>query len=79
MSKGKVATQSTTQSFSWWQYKANDAVDAVDRTITTCMRAKPIGTSSEYKTVWWKVDLGGEYHVFSVNILFKNYDGEGIY
>ena len=76
MSKGKVATQSTTQPSSWWQYTASDAVD---RRITTCMRAKPIGTSSEYKTVWWKVDLGGEYHVFSVNILFKNYGGEGIY
>ena len=77
MSKGKVATQSTTHPSTWmWLYKANYAVD---RTITTCMRAKPIGKSSEYKTVWWKVDLGGEYHVYSVNILFKNYGGEGIY
>uniref|UniRef100_A0A8W8NPB9 EGF-like domain-containing protein n=1 Tax=Magallana gigas TaxID=29159 RepID=A0A8W8NPB9_MAGGI len=27
--------------------------------------------------VWWKVDLGGVYNIYSINILFKNYDGSG--
>ena len=55
------------------------AGNAVDRNITTCMRTEPIGTSAKYKTVWWKVDLGGVYTIYSVNILFKNYDGYGMY
>ena len=41
------------------------------------MRAKPIGPTSPEKTVWWRVDLGGLYNIYSVNILFKN--GEGMY
>ena len=50
----------------------------MDRDITTCMRADPIGFNSPYKKVWWRVDLGGVYNIYSVNILFKNYDGLGI-
>ncbi|XP_078328157.1 uncharacterized protein LOC144623568 [Crassostrea virginica] len=59
-------------------YKASYAVD---RNITTCMRTKPIGVNSPEKTVWWKVDLGGVYNIYSVNILFRNYteyDGFGM-
>ena len=76
MSKNKIATQSTTAVSSTDDFIAGNAVD---RDITTCMRANPIGTSSVDKTVWWRVDLGGVYNIYSVNILFKNYHGEGMY
>nr|XP_022305554.1 multiple epidermal growth factor-like domains protein 10 isoform X2 [Crassostrea virginica] len=39
------------------------------------MRTKPIGPNALDRTVWWKVDLGGVYNIYSVSILFKNYDG----
>ena len=55
------------------------AGNAVDRNVTTCMRTEAIGPRSPYKTVWWKVDLGGVYNIYSVNILFKNYDEYGIF
>lgn len=42
------------------------------------MRTKDIGRSSNDKTVWWKVDLGGVFNIYSINILFKNYDGFGM-
>ena len=42
------------------------------------MRTKEIGINSPDKTVWWKVDLGGVYNIYSVNIAFKNYDGYGM-
>ena len=54
------------------------AGNAVDRNTATCMRSGIIGPSSPYKKVWWKVDLGGVYNIYSVNILFKNYDGYGM-
>uniref|UniRef100_A0A8W8P1M3 Uncharacterized protein n=1 Tax=Magallana gigas TaxID=29159 RepID=A0A8W8P1M3_MAGGI len=38
------------------------------------MRTLEIGSNSPYKTVWWKVDLGGVYSIYSINVLFKNYD-----
>lgn len=53
------------------------AGNAVDRNFSTCMRTEAIGGNSPYNTVWWKVDLGGVYNIYSVNILFKNYDGYG--
>ena len=45
------------------------------------MRTKEIGQGDQIidKTVWWKVDLGAVYNIYSVNILFKNYDGHGMY
>ena len=77
LSNNKSATQSTTAV----GLTDDDfiASNAVDRDITTCMRTKPIGTSSVGKTMWWRVDLGGVYNIYSVNILFKNYDGYGVY
>ena len=77
MSKEKIATQSTT--FPPHQTIPNRYVagNAVDRDITTCMRTDPIGGTSPDDTVWWKVDLGGVYSIYSVNILFKNYDKYG--
>lgn len=70
LSYNKSATQSHT--FKGTIYEAGRAVD---RNTTTCMRTLEIGTTSYYKTVWWKVDLGGVYSIYSINILFRNYDG----
>lgn len=72
LSYNKVATQSHT--FTGAVY---DASNAVDGNIATCMRTMDIGRHSIYKTVWWKVDLGGVYNIYSINILSKNYDGQG--
>ena len=29
--------------------------------------------------MWWKVDLGGVYNIYSVSIRFKNYIGKGTF
>ena len=76
LSKNKVATQSTTAVSPTDVFVASKAVD---RDITTCMRTILIGVNSPEKTVWWRVDLGGVYNIYSVNILFKNYNGYGIF
>ena len=77
LSKQKFATQSTTVLGPDDLYKAGNAVD---RDITTCMRTKEIGQREQIKDkkLWWKVDLGGVYNIYSVNILFRNYEGQGI-
>ena len=79
LSKNKVSEQSpkieSTQ-IDPYRYVAGNAVD---RNVTTCMRTGVIGPNSPEKSAWWKVDLGGVYNIYSVNILFKNYDGYGIY
>ncbi|XP_062607535.1 multiple epidermal growth factor-like domains protein 10 [Saccostrea cucullata] len=49
------------------------ASNAVDRDNRTCMRSDNIGPASTYKTVWWYVDLGDVYSVYSIRILFKSY------
>nr|XP_022311761.1 receptor-type tyrosine-protein phosphatase epsilon-like [Crassostrea virginica] len=72
LSDKKNATQSTTYNGEYNLYKADNAVD---RDISTCMRTREIGPNSLNKTVWWRVDLGRVYNIYSVNILFKNYDG----
>ena len=79
LSKDKITTQSTT--FPPDQNDPNRYVagNAVDRDKTTCMRTEDIGTTGSYRTVWWRVDLGGVYSIYSVNILFKNYNGHGMY
>lgn len=53
--------------------------NAVDRNIETCMRTNDTGKNSQFKTVWWKVDLGDVYSIYNINILFKNYENEGTY
>ena len=78
MSKDKVATQSTTVPPAKYDPDRYIAGNAVDRDTTTCMRTEAIGPTNPYKTVWWRVDLGGVYNIYIVNILFKNYDSEGI-
>eukprot|EP00105_Crassostrea_gigas_P036086 XP_019920234.1 PREDICTED: uncharacterized protein LOC109617834 [Crassostrea gigas] len=50
------------------------ASNAVDRDIATCTRADEIGMNALDKTTWWKVDLNGTFNIFSINILFKNYE-----
>lgn len=55
------------------------AINAVDKDITTCMRTAEIGKNSPKKKMWWKVDLGRVYNIYSISILFKNYNGYGIY
>lgn len=52
----------------------SSANNAIDRNITTCSRTDDIGESSLYNIVWWKVDLGGANSIYSISILFKNYD-----
>lgn len=43
------------------------------------MRTIVIGSTAEDKTVWWKVDFGGVYNIYSINIQFKNYEGYGMH
>lgn len=43
------------------------------------MRTKPIGLNNPDKTVWWKVDLGGLRNIYSISVLFKNYNDYGDY
>lgn len=43
------------------------------------MRTKEIGRNSPDKTTSWKVDLGRVYNIYSIDILFKNYDGFGMF
>nr|XP_022305530.1 receptor-type tyrosine-protein phosphatase epsilon-like isoform X2 [Crassostrea virginica] len=52
------------------------AENAVDGNTATCMRTEQIGGTSPYESVWWKVDLGEVYSIYSVNILFKNYESQ---
>lgn len=59
------------------QYAASNAVDG---NTATCMRTRDIGRSSSDKTVWWKVDFGGIFSIYSINILFKEYEKSvGVY
>lgn len=53
------------------------AGNAVDRNSTTCMRAQAIGHNSPDKTVWWRVDLGRVYSIYSINVIFRTWDGYG--
>lgn len=69
LSFNKFATQSKTYTGSIY-----DACNAVDGNLGTCMRTYNIGPNSPDKTVWWMVDLGGIYNIYSINILFKKYD-----
>lgn len=69
----KVASQSS----SWYDSLYN-ASYAVDRNTRTWARMLEIGRNSHSKTAWWRVDLGGVYSIYSINILFKNYDGNGM-
>uniref|UniRef100_A0A8W8P115 EGF-like domain-containing protein n=1 Tax=Magallana gigas TaxID=29159 RepID=A0A8W8P115_MAGGI len=71
LSFNKVASQSHTSIGLIYNYSAHNAVDG---NTGTCMRTRDIGKTSDYKTVWWKVDLGAVYRIYSVTLLFINYD-----
>lgn len=71
----KVATQSLTSTGS---YTLFGAPNAVDRNPSTCMRAGVIGRYCPEKTVWWKVDLGRVHNIYSIDIIFKNYNDFGM-
>lgn len=71
----KVATQSSKYLGSYTLY---DARNAVDRNPLTCMRADVIGRVCPKKTVWWKVDLGRVHNIYSIDIIFKNYNDLGL-
>lgn len=56
---------------------AFSAQNALDRNVTTCTRTAIIGNTSPDKNVSWQVDLGGVYNIYSITILFKEYEGYG--
>lgn len=72
ISHNKVATQSSTYVIPGMRFDANTAVDG---NLATCMRTRPIGTNAPDSIMWWKVDLGRVYNIYSINIMFKSYDG----
>lgn len=55
------------------------AGNALDRNTDTCMRTDAIGRNTPYTTTWWIVDLYAIYSIYSINIMFKNYEGLGMY
>lgn len=55
-----------------------NASNAVDGNTETCIRTDPIGLTDPEETVWWKVDRGREYSIYSINILFKSYKNYGL-
>lgn len=73
ISHNKIATQLHTYTGTIGTNRY-DASNAVDGKTETCMRTKEIGPRSPNKAVWWKVDLGGVLNIYSINILFKNYE-----
>lgn len=76
LTKKTGATQAHTSAGDIKLYGANNAIDG---NKDTCTRTRPIGQGTSYpdKTVWWRVDLGEVYNIYSINILFKNYPHEG--
>lgn len=50
---------------------------ALDRNTATCMKTDVIGPNTDIKTTHWTVDLGEVYNIYSINILFKNYEHFG--
>lgn len=73
LSYNKLANQSLT-----YTAPSSGASNAIDENTATCMKQSPIGLNAPYKTVWWKVDLGDVYPIYSISILFKTYDGYGM-
>lgn len=70
LSYSKIASQS--HAYVGTSY---DAGNAVDGNIATCMRTRVIGIgpTPQDRKMWWKVDLGGLYTIYNINIQFKNY------
>lgn len=51
---------------------ACDAINAVDRNISTCARTE-FGQTSPDQITWWYVDLGAVHSVHNIRIQFKDY------
>lgn len=73
LSYKKLATQSLT-----YPGHNTGASNAVDENTATCTKQFDIGLNVRHNTVWWKVDLGDVYPIYSISILFKTYDGYGM-
>lgn len=56
-----------------------DVSNVVDGNIVMCMRIKLIGLNNFDKIVWWKVDFCGFRNIYSISVLFKNYNDYGDY
>lgn len=55
-----------------------DVNNVVDGNLVICMRICLIGINVFDCIMWWKVDFGRVYIIYSINILFKSYDGYGM-
>lgn len=62
-----------------YPYELYEANNAIDRNTAKCMRTDNIGFNSQFKFMWWKLDLGGVYNIYSIHILFKEYEQYGMY
>lgn len=51
------------------------ASTVVDKNIQTCARMEDIGTTTNDRSTWWYVNLGGIYSVYNIRIQYKDYDG----
>lgn len=71
LSKDDISHNKTATQLHTYTGVGYDATNAVDGNIATCTRTKEIGSNSPDKTVWWKVDLGGIFNIYRINILFK--------
>lgn len=74
LSKGQYTEQSKTRPC----VPTSDcaANNAVDRNVGSCVRTEAFGINSQDKTMWWFVNLGNIYSIYSVRILFKDYGPE---
>lgn len=51
---------------------ACDAINAVDRNISTCTRTD-FGQTAPDQITWWYVDLGAIHSVHNIRIQFRDY------
>ncbi|XP_061170694.1 receptor-type tyrosine-protein phosphatase epsilon-like [Saccostrea echinata] len=73
LSNKKPAFQKTTSTVI-----GSEADNAVDGNQSTCTMTKPIGPNTGHDRVWWYVDLGDVYSVYSINIHFKDMGKENV-
>lgn len=76
LSVGKIAIQSHTYPSLSSLYSANNAVD---RNTDTCTKTRAIGYGPQFHVVFWVVDLERVHNIYSIDILFKNDHGDGMY
>lgn len=54
-----------------------DVKNVVDGNLIICMRICLVGINVFESIMWWKVDFGRVYNIYSISILFKRYDSYG--